>query len=449
MVALADSARFANIHPGLSHGEALRILSLPVEQLDAGSDLYMAASHLINFPGQPSERALLELLGNSDNRQAVRLAKRKAVEVLARLGCSEAMASIGDCLLSEDNYLVENAAWALQQLHCRDAALHQRMVALLADPSQNRRVLIQSLAGLGVSQALPMIEPLQDDQNPGVSGAALAAVAKLLGSNQRISELADHFFLPNQMDRQSAIQDAIDASASELLPKILRSPVSPVFRMRALVLLWQTHNSEDSGFSLVQSVESLLWDSPATLDLVHRYDEVPDNLFLVNELFGTDFSRCYLALSHLKFVPSDKLWPILDQRWREEAYNDYGANYFFLKLFGSIQCWGEAESTVEELCESAIHNRRPQFQKSRPAGILALLQLNQKRLASLIPDLIDAEKESNWECRYAALMAYEIMLESNESSSNFVAKDLNLTDNEPNNFVHAKKNSIRSLFIDL
>ncbi|MCP9809494.1 HEAT repeat domain-containing protein [Cyanobium sp. HWJ4-Hawea] len=446
---MADSGRFANIHPGLSHGEALRILSLPVEQLDSSSDLYMAASHLINFPGQPSERALLELLGNSDSRQAVRLAKRKAVEVLARLGCGAAQGIIGDCLLSEDHYLVENAAWALQQLECRDAALHQSMVALLADPAQNRRVLIQSLAGLGVSQALPMIQQLQDDQNPGVSGAALAAVAKLSGSNQRISELADHFFLPNQMDRQSAIQDAIDASASELLPQILRSPVSPVFRMRALGLLLQAHNLEDSGLSLVGSVESLLWDSPANLDLVHRYDEVPDNLFLVNELFGTDFSRCYLALSHLKFVPSDKLWPILDQRWREEAYNDYGANYFFLKLFGSIQYWGEAQLMVEDLCESAIHNRRPQFQKSRPAGILALVQLNQKRLASLIPDLIDAEKESNWECRYAALVAQEMMLKANAGSSDCLCRDLGLTGTDPHRFVQAKKISMQSLFVDL
>ena len=45
-------SRFDNIHLGLSHEEALRILTLPEDQLESASDYYMAASHLINFPGE-------------------------------------------------------------------------------------------------------------------------------------------------------------------------------------------------------------------------------------------------------------------------------------------------------------------------------------------------------------------------------------------------------------
>ncbi|MFY9251452.1 MAG: HEAT repeat domain-containing protein, partial [Vulcanococcus sp.] len=141
-------SRFNNIHLGLSHEEALRILTLPETELDAASDYYMAASHLINFPGETSESALIALLKNPSEGQSTRLAQRKAVEVLGQLKAEQAIPVIGDCLDSDDIYLVENSAWALQQLNCQDQALHQRLIALLQDETQNRRVVIQSLAGL-------------------------------------------------------------------------------------------------------------------------------------------------------------------------------------------------------------------------------------------------------------------------------------------------------------
>jgi len=447
---VANASRFDNIHPGLTHEEALRILALPVEQLEASSDLYMAAAHMINFPGQRSEQALLHFLEESDDRQPTRLAKRKAVEVLARLGCAEAVDRIGGCLLSEDPYLVENAAWALQQLGCQDPGIHSRMISLLADPAQNRRVLAQSLAGLGVKQALPAIEPLQDDGIPGVRGAALAAVANLSGEKERIGELGEHLFLPNQMDRQSAIQDVMDAGAVELLPRVLMSPVSPVFRLRALRQLWPGAQQEFQGLSLLECLDSLLWDVPEGLELVHCYDEAPESSFLINEFFGTDFSRCYLALQTFGTAPDAALWPLLQQRWHEEAHNDYGANYFFLRLFGRIGPWGDAQGKVEELCESAIHNRRPQFMKSRPAGILSLLRLNHDRLCPLLPALVDARRETNWECRYAAILACESLLKENGSAVFSLFEPATfLVDSDPDPYVEAKRKQLQSLIVDL
>ena len=40
------------MHPGLSQGDAIRLLSTPLEELESQSDPYMAAAHLINFPGR-------------------------------------------------------------------------------------------------------------------------------------------------------------------------------------------------------------------------------------------------------------------------------------------------------------------------------------------------------------------------------------------------------------
>jgi bilin biosynthesis protein len=439
--------RFNNIHPGLDQEESLRILSLPVAELEASSDRYMAAAQLLNFPGRQSEQALLQLLAEVDETQATQIAKRKAVEVLARLGCRDAIKSIGMCLISDDHYLVENAAWALHQLGCQDQGIINQMVALLADCRQNRRVLIQSLAGLRVVQALPEISALQDDDRPGVRGAAIAAVVTLAGSRDRILSLGEQLFLPNQMDRQSAIQDVIDAGAQELLEEIMRTPVSPVFRMRAVRLLWPEAQPLCNGLSLLDTLDSLLLDSPESLQLVHSYGEKQTNLFLINEFFGTDFSRCYLALQTLACEAGEHLWPLLEQRWLEEAHNDYGAHYFFIRLFAMVANWGPEKTKVENHCEDAIFNRRPQFTKSRPAAILALLRLQPERLNALIPQLLDPVVESNWECRYASWMAVAQMITKGLSIGTQHVHLL-IETNDPSTFVESKKRQVAGLLTD-
>jgi bilin biosynthesis protein len=407
----------------------------------------MAAAQLLNFPGRQSEQALLQLLAEVDETQATQIAKRKAVEVLARLGCRDAIKSIGMCLISDDHYLVENAAWALHQLGCQDQGIINQMVALLADCRQNRRVLIQSLAGLRVVQALPEISALQDDDRPGVRGAAIAAVVTLAGSRDRILSLGEQLFLPNQMDRQSAIQDVIDAGAQELLEEIMRTPVSPVFRMRAVRLLWPEAQPLCNGLSLLDTLDSLLLDSPESLQLVHSYGEKQENLFLINEFFGTYFSRCYLALQTLACEAGEHLWPLLEQRWLEEAHNDYGAHYFFIRLFAMVANWGPEKTKVENHCEDAIFNRRPQFTKSRPAAILALLRLQPERLNALIPQLLDPVVESNWECRYASWMAVAQMITKGLSIGTQHVHLL-IETNDPSTFVESKKRQVAGLLTD-
>ena len=123
----ALTGAFDNIHPGLSQGDAIRLLSTPLEELESQSDPYMAAAHLINFPGRETESALIALVMDPEQAQPRKLARRKAVEVLGRLGCQEAMAAIANCLNSDDPYLVENSAFALQQLNCQDAAVHEAL----------------------------------------------------------------------------------------------------------------------------------------------------------------------------------------------------------------------------------------------------------------------------------------------------------------------------------
>ena len=397
---------FDNIHPGLSQQEAIRLLMAPLETLESQSDPYMAAAHLINFPGEATEQALLRLVIDAEQAQPRRLARRKAVEVLARLGCRDAIPSIGRCLQSDDPYLVENAAFALKELRCQDAEIHATLVSLVDQPSQNQRVLIQSLAALGVDQALPSIQKLLQADSPGVRGAAISAMAQLGGGRESLQQLEDSMLLPNQMDRQSAIQDAIDAHAVELLPQILKAPVSPVFRMRAVKALWPQDVVRLGELNLFSVLDALVEDRPECLQVVHAYDQDPTNEFLIQEFFGTDFSRCYLALQNLASRSAEDLWPLLHRRWLDEAHNDYGAHYFFIRLFALLgDTWPQdARAMIQHILEEAIKTPRPQFMKSKPAAVLALSQLGFLHSDAQFKTLLDPALTSFWECRYAAVM---------------------------------------------
>ena len=429
----SSSNSYDNIHPGLSHHGALAILEQSLESLDSASDYYMAVAHLVNFPGNKTEEALLRLIETSSSEQAVNLARRKAVEVLGRLGVQRAIPSIGRCLRSNDHYLVENAAWALLQLNCQDVELHQEMCLLLNDPNQSRRVLIQALSGLEVHTALPVLQSLQDEANPGVRGAALAGVAQLSGDSSRLKELEDHLTLPNQMDRQSAIQDLIDCRATYLLPSILKAPVSPVFRLRALRTLWPGQDKAHAGLDLLTCLDSLMWDQPEVLVLAHCYDTEPTTIFLFEEFFGTDFSRCYLALSTLKHRPAEELWPIFWKRWQEDAYNDYGAHYFFIQLLGSLDDWpSAATSTIESLLLEAMHSKRPQFSKSKVAACLTLNKHFPDIWCKSVQQLLSSDLTASWELRYAALMGLgSIDFGNNHEIFQLLKNDLSVQDPDP------------------
>ena len=154
------SGALDNIHPELDQSSTINILLKDVNDVDSESDYYMAVSHLVNFPDSVSIQALMRFLEYSSPAKSVRLAQRKAVEVLARLNAVEAELAIASCLSSLDIYMIENAAWALAELNCQEPSVHSLMIELVQDTSQNQRVLIQSLAKLNVTLAIPAIKNL-------------------------------------------------------------------------------------------------------------------------------------------------------------------------------------------------------------------------------------------------------------------------------------------------
>ena len=154
---MMNAGPFDNLPP-LSKRDALRILKTPIKDLALSSDYYKAVFHLSKYYCSESEKALLDLVKSDSKEASVLLAKRKAIEVLGRMKCKKAIPYIGKTLNSSDPFIVENSAWALQEIGCNNIDFHNCIGSLLDNPNHNHRVLIQSLAKMNAITQLSQIE---------------------------------------------------------------------------------------------------------------------------------------------------------------------------------------------------------------------------------------------------------------------------------------------------
>ena len=145
------------------------------------------------------------------------------------------------------------------------------------------------------------------------------------------------------------------------------------------------------------SLEQTLLDRPQDLELIHEYDLPPTLDFLIRQLYETDFGLCYLATQTILDDFATLAPAALLATYDAEAYNDYGAHYHVMKLMGWLKYTPGYDLLVE-----ALHNREPQFQKSRAAAALALGELGDIRA---IPLLVASLDTKIWDLKYAILMA--------------------------------------------
>ena len=416
-----------------------------ISEQESESDFYTAAAHLINCPCVETEKALIEFLQyRLSSCQSVKITKRKIVEVLARLGCVDAIPAIGKCLWSDDVYLVENTVWSLQLLKCQDHEFIEKMINILQSDVANQRIIIQCLASLDISTSVDIIRSFQSSSIPGIKGAAISAIAKLAHDYERVPEISLNLLLPNQMDRHSGIQDLIDANAIDQIAEIFSAPVSPVFKLRAIRKLYSENLVDSVDSCLLTSLDSLLSCDLSTINCVHRYDEPPSGEYLIRDLYNTDFSRCYLALNHLSSCSASEIFPLLKNSWIEEAHNDYGAHYCFICLFGSFSDWpGESMSWILENLISSIFNVRPQFQKSRSASVLSLAKLNPAILCEFMEEILSARDSLPWDMRYSLIQAIDNYSELDTAYKNKII--LEISDDDKDLFVQARARSALAL----
>ena len=77
---------FDNIHLGLKRDDAIAILTKQVVDLESASDFYMACSHLINFPCDETEEALILFLSRSSADNVAAAVDRNVNRAVRELG---------------------------------------------------------------------------------------------------------------------------------------------------------------------------------------------------------------------------------------------------------------------------------------------------------------------------------------------------------------------------
>jgi bilin biosynthesis protein len=387
---------------GLTEEQAIAIIDTPLEQLEDASDKYIAVSHLINYPTEQSIAALVRAIETSNPDELDhRIVRRKAVESLGRLQSESALPVIRQCLKDDDIYTVENAVWAIGEIGTKDREILEEVAQLLDKPGQIYRIIIHTLANADYQPSLQRVQKFTKAEDEPTRSAAIATVCRFTGDYSKITEVMALLQSSSVNARRSCIQDLIDSRYYKAIPEIARCPISLVFRLRGLRMLLDTGvPSGEITFTEIQPyLEQVLYDHPNDLDLVHEYDATPVLDFAINELYETDFGRCYLATKTLLDVYAQEAPEALLVTYGDKAYNDYGAHYHVMKLFG----WLKYAPAYDLLIEN-LHNREPQFQKSRAACAIALGELGDSRA---IPELKICLNTPIWDLKYACLWALD------------------------------------------
>ncbi|MEH2370381.1 HEAT repeat domain-containing protein [Nostoc sp.] len=387
---------------GLTEEEAIAIIDTPLEQLEDASDKYIAVSHLINFPTEQSIAALVRAIENSNPDELDhRIVRRKAVESLGRLQAESALPVIRQCLKDDDIYTVENTVWAIGEIGTKEPEILEEVAQLLDKPGQIYRVIIHTLANADYQPSLERVRKFTQVEDEPTRSAAIATVCRFTGDYSQITEVMALLQSSSVNARRGSIQDLIDSCYYKAIPEIARCPVSLVFRLRGLRMLLDAGvPSGEISFTEIQPyLEQVLYDRPNDLDLVHEYDATPVLDFVINELYETDFGRCYLATKTLLDIYPQEAPAALLATYSDKAYNDYGAHYHVMKLFG----WLKYAPAYDLLIEN-LHNREPQFQKSRAACAIALGELGDSRA---IPEIKICLNTPIWDLKYACLLALD------------------------------------------
>lgn len=385
----------------LTEEQAIAILDTPPDQVSENDSRYIAASHLVNFPTQQTIQALIRAVEQTDPALENRIVRRKALETLGRLQATEALSTIRPCLAENDKFTVENAVWAVGEIGTQDPALLDEMTQLLARPGQMYRVIIHTLAKLEHQSALETIRQFINHPEPPVASAAIAAVCRLSGDTSQMTRVVDSLQHRNVMARRLAIQDLMDTRYHTAIPAIAQCPVSLVFRLRGIRSLAEAGLADAAlDFTDIQPyLEKTLRDHPTDLALVNSYSQPPELAALIQDLYDTDFGRCYLAAKQLLQDHAEAAPEALLATYKEEACSDYGAHFHVVKLLG----WLKYQPAYDLLTE-ALHNRQPQFQKSRAAAAIALGELGDRRA---IDELQKCLEVPIWDLKYAVLMALQ------------------------------------------
>ena len=420
------NSKFDNL-PKINKEDAINILRKSLSEVKFSSDYYKAVFHLANFPCDEAETALLDFIKSDCDQLEFKIARRKAIEVLALFDCKEAIPIIADYLQNDDLYLVETAVWSLGKLKCNDIDIINQICSLLYNQFNNKRIVIQTLMNLGFKQEIEKIRSISKDRKSSnaIKGASIAALIRLAGEKDKLIELEEFLSLSNQNDRHCAVQDIIDAGHVSLIPALLKSPISPSFKIQAIDSLWINELLHCDSVNLLNSLDSVILDNPNNINTLEINNFKTDIKFLIDQLFHTDFNRCYKSMKELQQYPSDEVFYYLNNSW-ERAKLDYGAIYFFVNAYKLLLEKGFYDKSLLQKVELLLSGDWPDYMKFKSSAIQVLGYLSHNRFYNMLNNFSDERLTPFWKNRYAALLvSQKIKIDINKDFFNLFLNDSN------------------------
>ncbi len=398
--------------PKINKNDAINILRKGITEVKSevklSSDYYKAVFHLTNFPCEASETVLLDFIKFDCEKLEFKIAQRKAIEVLAIFDCKKAIPTIAGFLQSDDPYLVEIAIWSLGKLKCSDVNIINQICSALYQNFLNKRVVIQTLTNLGVKKEIDKIRLLLKDKQSsnGVKGAALAALIKLAGEEDKLSDLKEFLTLSNQNDRHCAVQDIIHAGHVSVIPFLIKAPISPSFKIQAIDSLWINQLSYSPNLNLIHAIDSVIIDDPNEINTLEIDNFQTDINFLIDQLFHTDFNRCYRSMKELQKHSPDEVLYYLNINW-DKAKVDYGAIYFFVNAYKFLIVNGIYDKSILKKIDFLLSDSWPDYMKFRSSVIQILAYFKDIRFWKDTYQFSDDRLTPYWKNRYAALLTFE------------------------------------------
>ena len=394
--------------PKIKKKDAINILRKPISEVKISADYYKAVYHLANYPGKESEKILLDFIRYDFEKLEYKIAKRKAIEVLAIFDCKKAIPTIAESLKNDDHNLVETAIWSLGKLKCNDVDIINSICSILHKQFNNKRVVIQTLTNLGVKKEIDKIRSLSEDSQSsyGIKGASLAALIKLCGEDNKLIELKKFLRLSNQNDRHCAVQDIISAGHVSILPDLIESPISPSFKLKAIESLWTHEFVLQGNINLIDCIDSVIIDDPKSINTLEITNFKFDIVFLIDQLFHTDFNRNYKSINELDKFPADEVLYHLNNNW-DRAKSDYGAIYFFLSAYKLLLDRQIYDKSILEKVYFALSDYWPNYMKFKSLAIQILGCLNDTEFYRYIDQFSNEIHTNYWKNRYTALLVLQ------------------------------------------
>jgi len=402
-----QSNPFDNL-PKIKKRDAINILRKPISEVKILADYYKAVFHLANYPCEESEIILLEFIKYDFEKLEYKIAKRKAIEVLAIFDCKKAIPIIADFLKSDDDYLVETAIWSLGILKCNDIDIINIICSILYKQFNNKRVVIQTLTNLGVKKEIDKIRSLSTDaqSSNGVKGASLAALIKLCGEEDKLNDLKDLLRLSNQNERHCAVQDIITSGDLSVLPSLIKSSISPSFKLQAIDSLWINEVVFLKNLNLFNLIDSVIIDDPKKINTLEINNFKKDLVFLIDQLFHTDFNRCYKSMKELEKFPAEEVLYHLNNNW-DRAKSDYGAIYFFINAYKILLSKKLYDKSILDKVDFLLSDNWPNYMKFKSSAIQVLGCLNDTKFYNNINQFSDESLTPYWKNRYTALFVLQ------------------------------------------